>query len=140
MTTIDDVLAEHNPRSPDDPLYVPWWAKGEYAAKNGTKWLMSDGTSIVGGKIITRGNGDFSGPAAANEVPGSLLRAASATKAPRKAPKAPDAAQLLLAQYKTRSERERLCQLHGLDPAMLDGPNPGVVSMRLLNALRKVLT
>ena len=139
MTTIDDVLAEHDPRPTGDPLYIPWWAKGWYAAKNGTRWSLADGTSIVGGKVATRGNGDFSGPAAVNEVPGSLPKSPSATKAPRKAPKGPDAAQQLLAQHPTRDQRANLCDRFQLPHTILDGPNAGVVSMRLLNAIRKAL-
>jgi hypothetical protein len=35
--------------------------------------------------------------------------------------------------------RVALCNEYGIDPAILDAPNNGVATMRLLNALRKTL-
>jgi hypothetical protein len=135
--TPDIVLTEHAPRGTADPLYIPWWAKGEYAAKNGTKYRMADGTSIVGGRIVVRGTGDFTRAPAARQVLTPQPEVQRARETPRRAPKTPDAAQLLLAEHRTRDLRLELCKRYSLDPSMLDGPNPGVVSMRLLNALRR---
>ena len=139
MNTVDQALLEHAPRGTSDPLYIPWWAKGEYAAKNGTKFQLADGTSIVSGKIVVRGTGDFTRAPAARQVltpqPGTL----SARQTPRKPSKTPDEAQRILAEHRTPEERLALCKRYSLDPAMLDGPNPGVVSMRIVNALRKCL-
>jgi hypothetical protein len=116
-------------------MYIPWWAKGEYARKNGTTFRMRDGTTIVGGKIHVRGSGDFTPPPGVmwtGEVPPPDPR-------PAKVRKAPDAAQQLLAQHPTRDLRANLCDRFQLPHTILDGPNAGVVSMRLLNAIRKAL-
>ena len=135
MTT---ALEEHAPRPAGDPDYVPWWAKGEYAKKNGTKYTTESGVVIESGWATGR-------------VPMHLRREpvltpppapASATETPRKparVPREPDAAQRLVAECAGRSERVALCKKHGIDPAILDAPNAGVATMRLLNALRKVL-
>jgi hypothetical protein len=46
----------------------------------------------------------------------------------------------LLQEHRTLDARTVLCVQHDIDPAILrDAPNPGVASMRLANALRKVL-
>lgn len=137
--TIDAVLLEHAPRGTADPLYVPWWAKGEYAAKNGTKYRLADGTSIVGGKIVVRGHGDFSRASTPAQVLTPRPSARGATQTPRRAPKAPDEAQRILAEHRSPLERLALCKRYSLDPAILEGPNAGVVSMRILNAIRRVL-
>jgi hypothetical protein len=135
MTT---ALDEHNPRPAGDPDYVPWWAKGEYAKKNGTKYTTESGVVIEAGFATGR-------------VPMHLRREpvltpqptpASATETPRKAPRLPreqDAAQRLVAECAGKSERVALCKKHGIDPTILDAPNAGVATMRLLNALRKAL-
>ena len=47
-------LTEHSPRPVADPNYVPWWAKGEYARANGTKYTTESGVVIVGGKATGR--------------------------------------------------------------------------------------
>lgn len=131
-------LTEHCPRPPGDPDYVPWWAKGEYAHRNGTKYTTESGVVIEAGF-------------ASGRVPKHLQREpvsqphptpASATETPRKAsrvPREPDAAQRLVAECAGKVERAALCKRHGIDPAILDAPNAGVATMRLLNALRKVL-
>jgi hypothetical protein len=133
-------LTEHSPRPSGDPEYVPWWAKGEYARKNGTKYTTESGVTIVAGVATGR-------------VPTHLRRdpvlvpqptRPSATETPRKAPatparpaRSPDAVAQLLATHRTRDARLALCTLHGVDPAIFTGaPNPGVAAMRLANALR----
>ena len=50
-----------------------------------------------------------------------------------------DTAARLVAECNGRSEKEALARRHGIDPAILDAPNAGVATMRLLNALRRVL-
>lgn len=131
-------LTEHSPRPVGDPNYVPWWAKGEYAKKNGTKYTTESGVVIEAGW-------------ASGRVPMHLRRAPvpvpqptrpSATETPRKparTPREPDRAQQLVAECAGRSERVGLCKQYGIDPAILDAPNNGVATMRLLNALRKAL-
>lgn len=146
-TTVEQVLAEHYPRSGDDPMYVPWWAKGEYAARVGTKWAMPDGTQIVGGRIVVRGSGAFPSASKAQELSKPRPQAESARKTPERASATPsrserplDQVAQLLQEHRTLDARTVLCAQHGIDPAILrDAPNPGVASMRLANALRKVL-
>lgn len=146
-TTVEQVLAEHCPRSGDDPLYVPWWAKGEYAARIGTKWAMPDGTQIVGGRIVVRGSGAFPSASRAEPLSKPRPQAESARETPRRASSTPsrskrplDRVDELLQEHRTLDARTVLCVQHGIDPAILrDAPNPGVASMRLANALRKVL-
>jgi hypothetical protein len=139
MTTVEIALAEHAPRGTADPLYIPWWAKGEYAAKNGTKYRLADGTSIIGGKIVVRGTGDFTKAPVLAQVLTPQARPSRAPLTPRKAPKAPDEAQRILAEHRDPAARLALCKRYSLDPAILIGPNAGVVSMRIVNALRKLL-
>jgi hypothetical protein len=50
-----------------------------------------------------------------------------------------DQAAELVATYRDRKGREFLCRKYGLDPGILDAPNAGIQSMRLRNALRKVI-
>lgn len=143
MHPADAALTEHCPRPAGDPYYVPWWAKGEYARKNGTKYTLPDGTTIAAGQIVTRGHGRAIEPVRVYQPratsPSATETPRVAPTIPRKAPKEPDAAQLLVAECNGRSERAALCKRYGIDPAILDAPNPGVATMRLLNALRKVL-
>ena len=128
-------LDEHNPRPAGDPDYVPWWAKGEYARKNGTKYTTESGIVVVAGEVQGR----------VSTTPRVLVpppAPASATETPRKparTPREPDKAQQLVAECPWKSERAALCKKYGLDPVILDAPNAGVATMRLLNALRKVL-
>jgi hypothetical protein len=131
-------LTEHSPRPVGDPDYVPWWAKGEYARKNGTKYTTESGVTIVAG--VATGRLPVAPRVA--PVPKAQPATASATETPRKAPKVPrepDAAQRLVAECPWKSERVGLCKQYGIDPAILDAPNNGVATMRLLSALRKVL-
>ena len=133
-------LNEHSPRPVADPDYVPWWAKGEYARANGTKYTTESGVTIVGGKATGRL------PVAPRPapVPKAQPRAASVPETPRKAPatppkpvRTPDLVAQLLAVHKTREARLELCAKYGVDPTIFTGaPNPGVAAMRLANALR----
>lgn len=137
-------LTDQNPEPVGSPAYIPWWAKGAYAAKNGTQWDFPDGTKVRGGKIQTRGHGR---PVKAEPVstphPTPEKRSETpsvASEIPPKAPRTPDRAQALWSECNGRVERAALLQRHGIDPAiLLDAPNPGVASMRGLNALRRVL-
>ena len=132
-------LTEHNPRPVGDPDFVPWWAMGAYARKHCTKYTTESGVTIVGGKATGR--------LLVEPRPAPVLtpqpRAASGTETPRKAPatpREPDLAQQLVAQCPFPVLRVALCNEYGIDPAiLLDAPNNGVATMRLLNALRKAL-
>lgn len=147
---IETVLAEHAPRGTDDPLYLPWWAKGEYARKNGTRYRLSDGSCIEGGRVVSRGTGSLRKPSEIARVPTPQPRAPKASETPLRAfrtpskpPRAPlelDAVAQLLVTNRTPDSRLALCALHGIDPTILtNAPNPGVASMRLANALRAKL-
>ena len=76
-------------------------------------------------------------------VPKAQPRVASVSETPRKAPatpREPDLAQQLVAKCPFPVLRVALCNEYGIDPAiLLDAPNNGVATMRLLNALRKAL-
>jgi hypothetical protein len=149
-TTIDQVLTEHNPRGTDDPLYLPWWAKGEYARKNGTKYRLSDGSCIEAGRIVSRGTGSLRKPSeiarvltpqpSAQKASETPLRAFRTPSKPVQTPRELDAVAQLLADNRTPESRLALCAQYGVDPAILtNAPNPGVASMRLANALRAKL-
>ena len=131
-------LGEHSPRVAGDPDYVPWWAKGEYARINGTEYTTESGVTIQAGKVVGRA------PKASRPESVYWPQPApeSATETPRRpaaTPSEPDKARELVAECAGKSERVALCRRHGIDPAILDAPNPGVATMRLLNALRKAL-
>lgn len=146
-TTIDEVLLEHAPRGNDDPLYVPWWAKGEYARANGTKYRLEDGTVIEGGRIVVRGTGSPRSaskpePVLTPQPPAARVSEtpSRASRTPRKPARTPDLVDELLQMNRSRESRLVLCRAYGVDPAILDNaPNPGVASMRLANALRAKL-
>jgi hypothetical protein len=131
-------LTEHSPRPSGDPDYVPYWAKGEYARANGTSYTTESGVTIVGGRATGRL------PVAARPAPvlTPQPRAANVPETPRKAsatPREPDLAQRLVAKCPFPVLRVALCNEYGINPAILDAPNNGVATMRLLNALRKAL-
>ena len=133
-------LTEHNPRPVGDPDYVPWWAKGEYARKNGTKYTTESGVTIVAG--VATGRLPVAPRVA--PVPKAQPATTSGTETPRKAPatppkpvRTPDLVAQLLAVHKSREARLELCAKYGVDPAIFtNAPNPGVAAMRLANALR----
>lgn len=145
---IHAVMTEHAPRGTDDPCYVPWWAKGEYARKNGTKYKTEEGSTIEAGRVVTEGHGRRSEPAPVSKYRETTE---SATETPRKASETPsraprtlpattdDQAAELVATYRDRKGREFLCKKYGIDPGILDAPNPGIQSMRLRNALRRAI-
>lgn len=148
---IHAVMAEHNPRGTNDPCYVPWWAKGEYAKRNGTRYTTAEGSVIERGRVIKEGYGRHPEPASVSEYhrdPPSASetpRKGSEThqKAPRTLPATPPAADDLAAElvstYKTRDGRLQLCEKYGIDPGILDAPNAGIQSMRLRNAIRRAI-
>jgi hypothetical protein len=146
MNPVQAVLDEHAPRGSLDPMYVPWWAKGEYARKNKTTYRMTDGTVITAGAIATRGSGLFTAPPAlfTERSPDAVL-AAKPVKPMRPEPKSagaelsPDIARSLLIIHKSREARIALCEAYGIDPSIYTGaPNPGVAAMRLVNAIRRI--
>jgi len=138
MSKAQEALDAHSPRPEGDPWYVPYWAKGMYAKMHGTKWAFDDGTQVESG-IITSRKLKMTDPKilspeikfqADPETPGPTL-----IKRP-KAPKLVDQASKLVAECNGKPERIMLCMQHGIDPSILDAPNAGVATMRLLNALR----
>jgi hypothetical protein len=144
-------MTEHCPRGTDDPCYVPWWAKGEYAKKHGTKYVTEEGSVIESGRVVVEGHGRRSDrspvskypetPESASETPRKASEGYQ--KAPRTLPPTPAAADDLAAElvstYKTREARVKLCAKYGIDPGILDAPNAGIQSMRLRNALRRAI-
>lgn len=136
-------LTQHTPRPAGDPDYVPWWAKGEYAKKNGTKYSTESGVIIEAGFATGRVPMHLR----RDPVPAPPPIPANARETPRKAPVTPvkpfhelDTAARLLATYRTRDARLSLCGQYGVDPALYtSAPNPGVAAMRLANALRRIL-
>ena len=118
---------EHAPRPSGDPDYVPYWAKGEYARKNGYSFTTESGYTVREGAVVGRSTPAPRPAPAMRELP-------PVPKAARPL----DAVQSLLTIHKTREERLVLCAKYGVDPAIFTGaPNPGVAAMRLANALRR---
>lgn len=139
-------LTEHAPRPAGDPDYVPYWAKGEYARTNRTKYTTESGVTIVAGEVTEGSRSASKG----EELPRYRPSPSSATETPRrgsgghpkpvKTPRAPDLVDQLLQTHKTLDARTVLCNAYGIDPAILTtAPNPGVASMRLANALRRAI-
>ena len=133
-------LTDHSPRPVADLDYVPWWARGEYARKNGTKYTTESGVVVIAGVATGRL------PVAPRVAPVLTPQPAPAraTETPRKAPatppkpvRTPDLVAQLLAVHRTREARLELCAKYGVDPSLFtNAPNPGVAAMRLANALR----
>ena len=70
------------------------------------------------------------------------LRVTETPREPRATPSrdaAPDRARQLVQECDGRVARVALCKRYRINPAILDAPNAGVATMRLLNALRKIL-
>lgn len=68
----------------------------------------------------------------------------SGSETPRKAEETPsrvvgtpDRARRLVLECDGRAARVALCKRYKINPAILDAPNAGVATMRLLNALRR---
>ena len=138
MAEIDEVLLEHNPRPTNDPLYVPWWAKGEYARVNKTRYTLADGTLIECGKVVRRAprKGGLVAPPYRPEP-----EVANATEVPRKAHEIRDEAReafdacVGVDQVYALLERWHLSR----DLWDLPAPNNGVRKMRVLNQVRKAM-
>jgi hypothetical protein len=134
---IHAALAEHAPRAGDDPLYVPFWAKD---TKTDFSWSLTDGTLIRAGRVVREGTGKFTerAPAPVRAVPVEVRIRARLDHERTKA-KASDVVLELVRAHPGREQRAALCEKYGIDPAILNGaPNPGVATMRLVNALRRV--
>jgi hypothetical protein len=144
MNIYEQALHSHTPAPQGCPTYIPWFAKGEYARRHGTTWTFPDGTMVRGGEIVKRGHGRLVG---ADPVSKPQPTPEKRSETPRKASEIPpktirtsDQAQVLWSQCNGRTERAALLSRHGIDPTIMDNaPNPGVASMRGLNALRRVL-
>lgn len=141
---IHAVLGEHNPRPTGDPAYVPYWAKGEYARRNNTKYTTEEGSTIESGRVVKEGHGSAR-EALAVYRPQAGLESGSET--PRKAQerhsarvRTLDLAATLVSACEDIHAKRALARQHGIEPGVLDGaPNAGVASMRLVNALRRKL-
>ncbi|MFM2095239.1 MAG: hypothetical protein RIS70_2363 [Planctomycetota bacterium] len=141
---IHAVLTEHSPRPAGDPLYVPYWAKGDYARRLGTRYTTEEGSVIEAGRVVKEGLGKAS---EGRSVCISRGTQENATETPRKASetrsrqaRSLDLASTLVKSCASPDEKCALAIRHGIDPAAVKtAPNPGVASMRLVNALRKVL-
>jgi len=133
---VQAALDQHEPRPVGDPLYAPYWARGAYAARAGTSYSMADGTKLAAGRIVVLGSA--SGP---QELPEYRPGPKKASEVPRKpAAKASDRVAALLQEHRTPDARQALCREHGIDWTLITtAPNPGVGTMRLANALRKIL-
>jgi hypothetical protein len=134
---IHAALAEHAPRAGDDPLYVPFWAKDP---KSDFSWSLTDGTLIRAGRVVREGTGKFTerapAPVRAETVE---VRIRARLDHERTKAKSSDVVLELVRAHPNRGQREALCEKYGIDPAILNGaPNPGVATMRLVNALRRV--
>jgi hypothetical protein len=134
---IHAALAEHAPRAGDDPLYVPWWAKDP---KTEFSWSLTDGTLIRAGKVVREGTGKFTErPPAPVRAETVEVRVRARIDHDRAKAKSSDVVLELVRAHPNRGQREALCEKYGIDPAILNGaPNPGVATMRLVNALRRV--
>lgn len=90
-----------------------------------------------GGCIV---NGCFVGMRVSSVQPG-IESAPETPREPRATPPrveaAPDRARQLVQECDGRAARVALCKRWGINSAILDAPNAGVATMRLLNALRK---
>jgi len=134
---IHAALAEHAPRAADDPLYVPWWAKDTKAEFS---WSLTDGTLIRAGKVVREGTGRFTErPPAPVRAETVEVRIRARIDHDRKSAKPTNVVLELVRAHPGREQRAALCEKYGVDPAILNGaPNPGVATMRLVNALRRV--
>jgi hypothetical protein len=118
---------EHAPRPTGDPDYVPYWARGEYARKNGYSYTTESGHTLREGTVVHH-----------REPAPRTVQAVRELPPVPKAARPLDTVQSLLIIHKTREARLALCAVWGVDPAIFTGaPNPGVAAMRLANALRR---
>ena len=129
---------EHAPRPAGDPDYVPYWARGEYARKNGYSFTTESGHTLREGTVVHHREPT---PRTVQAVREPTPRTVQAVRELPRVPKAArplDAVQSLLIIHKSREARLALCAAWGIDPAIFTGaPNPGVAAMRLANALRR---
>jgi len=130
---------EHAPRPAGDPDYTPYWARGEFARKNGYSYTTESGYTIRAGEVAEHREPAPRAPQTEHREPAPrTVQAVRALPPVPKAARALDAVQSLLIIHKTREERLVLCAKYGVDPAIFTGaPNPGVAAMRLANALRR---
>ena len=147
--SFEHALTEHSPRGVGDPFYIPWWAKIPQLDGDPKTFRAWDGTEIRGGKIVTQGS-SFRGfvaelkpklqtPGVENMAPSPRKVLPSASR-PKGGAYIPDwAAEALREAGKDLGARVALCAKYGIDYVALvaGAPNPGVASMRVVNALRR---
>lgn len=128
MTTrVFPPLDDHFPAPAGDPDYVPWWAKGEYARRNGTSYTTESGVSITNGVMVGKRSEKAVEPAPVHQPqPDTAKRA----ETPRKA--APVPSKLDIGRLHS------LAESFGLrDDVWKESPNMGVAVMRIKNAARR---
>ena len=110
MAEVQVTLAAHAPIS--GPDYVPWWAKGEYARIHRHEYVTQSGVSVVSGEVAGK----------AKVVKEKIERAVKPEI------NIPD---LSLSE---------LCDKYNLPHDLYrSAPNGGVATMRVRNAVRKLL-
>lgn len=108
---VQKALDAHAPIS--GPDYVPWWAKGEYARVHRHEYVTQSGVSVVAGEIVGKAK---------------VIKEKIERKNPVPTIDIPD---LSLPE---------LCDKYGLPHDLYQSaPNGGVASMRVRNAVRKLL-
>ena len=108
---VEQVLLEHQPRSFNDPNYVPWWAKPPHGEKMNTSYTTKSGVTVSGGRVTGRVKAS---------VPAVEPKARKVPSGPSEPPSV-------------------LCDRYGLPHSLyLDAPNKGVGVMRVRNAIKKM--
>lgn len=111
MTEVQAALDAHAPIS--GPDYVPWWAKGEYARANRHEYVTESGVSVVAGEIVGKTK---------------VVK----EKIERNVKPEIDIPDLSLPE---------LCDKYDLPHDLYkSAPNGGVATMRVRNAVRKLLS
>jgi hypothetical protein len=110
MAEVQAALAAHAPIS--GPDYVPWWAKGEYARVHRHEYVTQSGVSVVAGEVAGK----------AKVVKEKIERVVKPEI---------DIPDLSLPE---------LCDKYDLPHDLYQSaPNGGVATMRVRNAIRKLL-
>ena len=113
---VEQVLLERQPRSTNDPNYVPWWAKPPHGEKMGTSYTTRSGVTVSSGRVTGRVKAK------------APVDSPSVSETPKK-PSEPISDDTLSA----------LCDQHGLSHDLYRlAPNRGVAVMRVRNAIKKL--
>lgn len=107
---VERVLLERQPRSFNDPNYVPWWAKPPHGEKMQTTYTTRSGVTVSSGRVT------------------ALTVRVDPPKAekPKEVPSRPS------------EPLPELCDRWGLPHSLyLNAPNRGIGAMRVWNAIKK---